>query len=35
MDYAQALRLKSSAMSALVSAVLSVNGMKGSDAGKG
>lgn len=35
MDYAQALKLKSSAMSALVGAVLSVNGLKDGDAGKG
>jgi hypothetical protein len=35
MDYAQALRLKTGAMTALMDAVLAVNGLKGSDAGKG
>jgi hypothetical protein len=35
MDYAQALKLKTGAMTALMEAVLSVNGLKGNDAGKG
>lgn len=33
-DYAQALKLKPAAMTALVDAVFSVNGLKGNNAGK-